>query len=315
MTYAFVQGLKYGTLAQARGLAIHMAEGGGTVEYLRADTSPPARGVSVHFVCRYTGELVQMLRFTDTSGSINPRDLRTTDESYYGISHVKKVLGDGWADPNRYVISIEIEGFASKGPNPAQVTALRAWSADMRRQLPSLRGSLGHRDFQDYKGCPGTTAAIKQVFADSGGHGFWTQEAAPTGDAVPSFTVSHNTFVKVPKGGWLYDDMSLKSSPGNIQVDSERELSQVGGFGSPAVRIVEYDSPDGKVKDKAMYIHATKLVPGSTVVRNPVTTTTNCEEAVKTATAPLSAQIVTEQNRVVAIKKKVAALNADVADD
>jgi hypothetical protein len=169
ITYQFVPAaFDYGQRrAPALALMVHMAEGGGTVGYLSRN---PARGVSVHFVCERKGNMVQMLGLTRASGSINPADLRTTDDpAVYGASVARAVLGSWWHDPNSAVISCEVEGFARSGPSDVQHEALADWVADMRAKLPSLVGNLGHRDFADYKACPG----VHVKWAALGGHGLY----------------------------------------------------------------------------------------------------------------------------------------------
>lgn len=166
---------RYGTRSVTLGLMLHMAEGSGTVGYLDKIGRIPPRGVSVHFVCETTGRMVRMLGLNAASGSLNPAD-RSTDKAYYGHSHLVSVLGDWWTNPNEAVISIEIEGFAATGPNGRQTDALVAWAADMVRLYPTIRGALGHADQTNTKGCPGTSAPMRAVFAAIGGHGLWTPE-------------------------------------------------------------------------------------------------------------------------------------------
>lgn len=185
MTYRFVAArYSYGAGLEPRALLIHMAEGGGTVGYLARN---PARGVSVHFVIERDGDIVQMLPLDIRSGSVNPRSIRgllrfvqPDDPSYvgydgevvtFGATAAKAVLGSGWRDPNRYCISVEVEGFAKDGPNGAQRAALRRLYLDVRRELPMLRGALGHRDFAAYKACPGKFVNWRSM----GGHGRWKE--------------------------------------------------------------------------------------------------------------------------------------------
>ena len=86
---------------------VHMAEGGGTVGFLSRKNP---NGVSVHYVIEYSGRIVQMLHESHVNGSINPRDIRTTDDPpynfrgewiTYGVTAAKKALGQWWDDPNR----------------------------------------------------------------------------------------------------------------------------------------------------------------------------------------------------------------------
>lgn len=165
-SYPFVQA--YHDYGRRRGpvlaFVVHMAEGGGTVGYLSRDAS---RGVSVHYVIEYSGRIVQMLREDHASGSIDPTKLRTTNgPAPYGAT-VRRSVMRGWdSDPNSAVISLEIEGFAKDGPNAKQLIALGRLVADVRSRYPGI-GLLGHRDFADYKACPGA----KIPWAQLGGHG------------------------------------------------------------------------------------------------------------------------------------------------
>lgn len=177
----------YGSILQPLGIVLHMAEGGGTVGYL--SRSNP-RGVSVHFVVERSGRIVQMLGLDKISGSVNPFHLRygvglldgrgapfdapetgpVAPHVQYGFAAVTAVLGIvGRANPNRHLISIEVEGFARTGPNSAQVISLQRMIAALRMQSSSIRGLLGHRDFQSYKACPGHKVPWQRL----GGHGLW----------------------------------------------------------------------------------------------------------------------------------------------
>jgi N-acetyl-anhydromuramyl-L-alanine amidase AmpD len=178
--YAFVHAAfdAYGVRkAPALALVTHMAEGGNTVGYLARD---PKRGVSVHFVIQYDGDIIQMLKLERISGSINPGLLRRSDDApfvgyngemiRFGATARKAVLGVWATNPNPAVITVEVEGFALKGPNLAQRKSLVLLSRDLRKRLPTLRGNLGHRDFAAYKRCPGKLVP----FANMGGHGLYS---------------------------------------------------------------------------------------------------------------------------------------------
>jgi hypothetical protein len=175
MGYPFVQAANdYGPMpVAARALVVHMAEGGGTVGFL---AHPNTRGVSVHFVIEYSGRIVQMLKLDHAAGSINPRDIRTTDDpdGFYGAAAARSVMRDYAQNPNAASWSVEIEGFAKDGPNAAQADALVLLVADLdgRESI----GLLGHRDFADYKPCPGKLIP----WARLGGHGI--NGDAPGGD-------------------------------------------------------------------------------------------------------------------------------------
>jgi hypothetical protein len=169
MGYRYVQAeYDYGPRRGAPVLAfvIHMAEGGGTVGYL---AKPNPNKVSVHYVVERSGRVVQMLGEDRVSGSINPRDIRTSNGPHpYGAETRRLVMGAWDADPNRAIITVEVEGYARAGPDPIQATALRKLVEDVRSRFPRI-GLLGHRDFADYKACPGAHIA----WADLGGHGPW----------------------------------------------------------------------------------------------------------------------------------------------
>jgi len=167
VTYPFVQAtFDYGPRrGPALAFVVHMAEGGGTVGYLSRE---PARGVSVHYVIEYTGRIVQMLLEGHASGSIDPSNIRTSDDpdGFYGVTAAEAVMGSCWSNPNAACISVEIEGFAASGPNAAQHGSLRTLVDDVRSRYPAI-GLLGHRDFADYKACPGRLIHWTEL----GGHG------------------------------------------------------------------------------------------------------------------------------------------------
>lgn len=164
--YPFVHAANDLGTAKGPRLAItwHMAEGGGTVSYL---AKPNPNGVSVHFVVEYTGRVVQMLKLDHMQSSLRTSDIRTSDDPPYGDPPITygrtaalAVMGK-WADishgtlgPNHASIGVEVEGFAAVGLNDKQSAAIGALFADMSGKYPGIR-SLGHRDFQDYKACPG----------------------------------------------------------------------------------------------------------------------------------------------------------------
>lgn len=158
--------------ASPRAIVIHMAEGGGTVSWL---TRPD--GNSSHYVVEYTGRVVQMVDESEAAGSMNPKATRTTDDPPYTFEGETVVYGRTaldraglTADPNRYAIAIEVEGFAASGPNDAQIVALERLVADIRQRRGGLH-VLGHRDQQDYKACPGKRIPWTRF----GGHGAPTE--------------------------------------------------------------------------------------------------------------------------------------------
>jgi len=169
-----------------RAIVIHMAEGGGTVSWLTRDD-----GNSSHYVVEYTGRIVQMVREDRAAGSINPTELRKSDDLpfvfegesiVYGYTAAKKALGTYWSNPNAAVIAIETEGFALDGPNAKQRAALASLVADIRTRhnVPAL----GHRDFQSYKRCPGKLVP----WGDYGGHGITIEDnmaQLPITDTTP----------------------------------------------------------------------------------------------------------------------------------
>lgn len=156
--------------ASVMGITIHMAEGGGTVSWLtRAD------GNSSHYVVEYSGRITQMVVEDHWAGSINPNLIRKDNDApytflgeriTYGRAAALSALGLTAANnPNRYVIAIEVEGFAADGPNEKQNASLLRLVKDIRSRHGNLP-CLGHRDFQNYKRCPGH----KVRWADYGGH-------------------------------------------------------------------------------------------------------------------------------------------------
>ena len=184
---------------------VHMAEGGGTVGFL---SRPNARGVSVHYVVEYTGRIVRMLMESEASGSINPNDLRTTEgPAPYGATVRKGVMGDWDHDPNSAVITCEVEGFARTGPTEAQSRGLVRLVDDVRSRYPMM-GLLGHRDFQDYKPCPGGLIDWRSL----GGHG-------PAGgmedDPMDPFPIGvDRKLVTVRPGAQLYNlDLGTEDAP------------------------------------------------------------------------------------------------------
>ena len=160
-----------------------MAEGGdGTLPYLaRRGTESDAawrtrvRGVSANFVILSSGETVQMVRWANASGSMNPSD-RGKTTGFYRTQVIQDVLGPKYTDPNAYSLSVEITGYRNVGPNRAQVEALLGLVTEARERYPSLRGAYGHADQTDTKGCPGTAPLMLEAWQRIG-HGLFIEEA------------------------------------------------------------------------------------------------------------------------------------------
>jgi len=176
MTYPFVAARWFtpGAITEYRAIVVHMAEGGGTVKYLTTVT----RDVSASHVIEYSGRIVQMVKDGDASHCqhVSPEPYTSENYGIYSSLTGRAVLGaDGWADVNRYVFAVELEGFRAKGPNAAQKVALKALVADLRKRFPSIRGLLGHRDVQD-KSCPGALIP----WAEIGGHGYIEEDEVIT---------------------------------------------------------------------------------------------------------------------------------------
>lgn len=180
MTYPFVQAKWFtpGGMKQPRAIVIHMAEGAGTVSWL----THPTNDNSSHFVIELSGRIVQMVRDADASHSLHWDTAHwsaSTCGGTFDAAVARTLLGDGASDPNAYIFAVECEGFASSGPNTDQVASLRKLIADLRTRHPSLRGLLGHRDFQGYKACPGC-----HVF-DKFTHGVFDVTPAKITDETP----------------------------------------------------------------------------------------------------------------------------------
>lgn len=219
MTYPFVQAATDYGRAKGPRLAVtwHMAEGGGTVGYL---SRPNPNGVSVHFVVEREGRIVQMLREDHANGSIRPSAIRTTDDPPYGLgvpvtygaTAAKDVLGDWWRDPNSATLGVEVEGYAADGPNAAQRDAMAALWTDLRSRYPSLR-SLAHRDFADYKACPGRLIPWDRL----GGHGPASED--DTMILLGDRDLASRRVCQVPAGTQI-----LRDTAGSVLVTTTRDL-------------------------------------------------------------------------------------------
>lgn len=255
MIYPFVQaandyGLRKGPVMA---FVVHMAEGGGTVSYL---SKPNPRGVSVHYVIDYGGHIVQMLRENHASGSINPNELRTTDDpEVYGATVRKQVMGAWDHDPNAAVISCELEGFARDGPNATQAIALDALVEDVRSRFPEM-GLLGHRDFQDYKPCPGQ----KIVWSVLGGHG-------PKGDDMIAFHAPQNEV-----GGTLTVTRDTEAIP----IQGGTRLPLKAGLSRPTLGVFTLDAVGNRPSYLMLVGPTLAFVPAADVTFTPGGATTDC---------------------------------------
>lgn len=226
MTYPFVPAFyDYGRRkGPVKAFAIHMAEGGGTVGFLsRANR----RKVSVHYVIERTGRIVQMVRESDATGSINPNDLRTTEgPAPYGAKVRRATMGEWDRDPNSALITLEMEGFASTGPNEPQERALAALVRDVRSRFPAM-GLLGHRDFTSRKACPGPHIP----WAAIGGHG--PADGMESDEMAAIFTrTAHAGTLRITKGSTVsgYDlsgDMVRKAKEQTFSADSSARFAAV----------------------------------------------------------------------------------------
>jgi hypothetical protein len=271
MTYPFVPAAaQFGPRkGPVKAFAVHMAEGGGTVGFL---SRPNRRNVSVHYVIERTGRIVQMVKETMATGSINPNDLRTTDDpAVFGASVRKAVMGEWDHDPNSAVISVEIEGYALSGPNAAQAGSLRTLVEDVRSRYPDM-GILGHRDFQDYKRCPGPLIP----WSDIGGHG----PASTQGGSDVRFANSNGRGttsgqrLALPSGtAWLY----LDGTPGGKLSQAQSAAVLATADSRPGEYLVE-------IRTGAPYADSvtreTVVLVKTVIVPSAVPATTDCADAV-----------------------------------
>ena len=287
MSYPFSQAVHYSRGYKTRkAIFVHMAEGGGTVSWLRNPDNP---NVSAHYVVEYSGRVVQMVREIDSAWGINPSLLRTTNDTAftflgesvrYGVTAAKAALGSFWYDPNAAGITIEVEGFASAGPNAAQRTALKALVANIRRGWGNLP-VLGHRDFQNYKACPGK----KIAWVDFGGHAKGAAAPAPTPlpdtstEASPLALLYGEELWDVPEGLDFYD------APGGTRIGQfSKAFVGVKAIGAPMdasadhvnwgwrAVVVSTGAIDGKQADKVVFVDRNKMA-NPRPIPTPVDTT------------------------------------------
>ena len=179
----------YGTRSvPAQGIVFHMAEGCNVAGYLAGDNV--LRGVSAHFTIEANGEVVQMLPLDHVSGSLNPRDVRTSTDAggKFGRRYTRYYDPDiltGKA--NHRTISVEMAGRAGSpwscgdgaqfppGINEDQLAAAIGLVGRLRKRYKRPIGVNVHRDFADYKSCPGKTKNIMALL-DAVGHGAEKQE-------------------------------------------------------------------------------------------------------------------------------------------
>ena len=228
MSYPFVRAAHdYGRAKGPRlALVVHMAEGGGTVGYL---ARPNPNAVSVHFVVERSGSIVQMLPLTHANGSIRPTKIRMDDDPpyewqgapvVYGATAAHTVLGPWWRDPTSATLGVEIEGYAKDGPSARQQDALAGLWADLADRFPGLR-ALAHRDFADYKACPGRLIPWDRL----SGHG--PEVVMPTAVNATDRTLASSHARSVKAGTTLYRDTA-----GTVLIRTGRDLV-ADDFGYP----------------------------------------------------------------------------------
>ena len=181
-----------------RAIVFHMAEGINADSYLSGGNI--LRKVSAHFVIRGNGEVIQMLDLRNISGSLNPRDVRgTTDKNgHYGAKFTRfmgSLIHQGFV--NHMTWSVEMDGKANAswtyggrryaaGPNAAQTASAIELVKNLRQFAGSAKvGVCGHRDFADYKWCPGHQDGMRAILAAVGHGQERTETPIPDPDPEP----------------------------------------------------------------------------------------------------------------------------------
>ena len=326
MAYIFKQAVHYSTGHKARkAIFVHMAEGGGTVSWLQNPDNP---NVSAHYVVEYSGRVVQMVKEGDSAWGINPSLLRTTNDApftflgetiTYGVTAAKAAMGSYWYDPNACGITIEVEGYAKDGPNAAQRTALRDLIADIRTRYPKLP-ALGHRDFQNYKACPGH----KIAWVDFGGHGKAVASPLPPApetdvEDTVDFVFKTPKVATVPNGTWLYDNPGCNASNTNINVSPGRDMPVGGKLADGTIVLGYVDTTPTETELKKYYAKA-----GSVTLRDVVTDDGYSKATQDAAVAAqksadqkvidlLTAQVASDKTTIDSQTSTIATLKSDLA--
>lgn len=314
--------------AAVTGIVTHMAEGGGTVSWLTRDD-----GNSSHYVVEYDGDLVQMVDEERAAGSINPHLIRQNNDAPYTFEGEQVIygrtaaltMGSGAAnDPNRYVIAIEVEGFAATGPNAAQRATLAAIYNDIRRRKGSMP-ALGHRDFQNYKPCPGHRIPWPELGHHAKKAGYMPPVTPPpaggstvavTGNSVPEVPTQlwlKSDTADPTKSRWLYVWSDHRPDPKNIQLQPNRPLYLTRFIDADTYAVAyEPSTPDANTTSLEMFVKSVDVAKTAPVA---VTDEATIQKRISDALADANTKIGTLTTRINTIKAKVAALGTDVSDD
>jgi hypothetical protein len=303
-----------------RAISIHMAEGGGTVSWLtRVD------GNSSHYVVEYDGQVWQMVDETRAAGSMNPNLTRKDNDPPYtflgeSIRYGRAALDFVGisADPNRYAIAIEIEGFAVAGPNAKQRLSLVKLIADIRRRRGPLP-CVGHRDQQAYKRCPGH----KIPWADYGGHAKKTLVTKVTGLETPPVAATKGSSVpELPtlvtlrpdavgstRSRWLYVWSDHRADPGNRQLQPIRPLLLTRFVDADTYAVAyEPSADDANAVSTEMFVKTADVLKTTPFAIEDTTPFDQAyvNDAVATATAGQAAEVSHLRATVDAVKAAVA---------